>query len=200
LSACGGGGSDSSDKIATSAPPATSAAAPPTASTTPSDAANRPKITLPSDVKSTFTPESVGDPAKDAVLRDNADFLRTIDAAIVAQNPDYKPLAFYAAEDAAASTHDWVASFTKAGWTITGTKKYTKRVVTLKSATEASLSYCGDESKAYSKVIKTGKLEGTEVTKDSYVVYNTLLRKDAAHDVWKTVKIISSRGAAECQP
>lgn len=114
-------------------------------------------------MKSAFTPETVGDPTKDAVLRDNADFLWAIDAGIVAQNPDYKPLAFYMGEEAAASTHD-------------------------------------DESKAYSKVIKTGKLQGTEVTKDSYVIYNTLLRKDKTNDVWKTVKIISTRGAKECQP
>ncbi|MFF4753450.1 hypothetical protein ACWD5R_09600 [Streptomyces sp. NPDC002514] len=200
LSACGSGddGSKDGDAIA-GADTGSGSATPASPSASVSNAAGRPKIALPSDVKDVFTPEETGDSAKDAILRDNAELIRAIDAAIVAQNPRLPAMEFYTEGEGAVAAQKWVQGFKDAGWTVTGTTHYFNRVVEVKSTTSATIGYCADESKAFSKVIKTGELKGTEVTKDSYVAYSVQVTKNK-QGVWELMKITSTRGAAGCQP
>ncbi|MFF4708494.1 hypothetical protein ACWC4D_32710 [Streptomyces sp. NPDC001288] len=201
LAGCGGGDGDKSDsngKIA-GADTGASTSASPSASASAAEDAGRPKITLPSDVKLRFTPESTGDAVKDAILKDNAEFIRALDAAIVAQNPRLPALEYYTEGEGAVASQDWVQSFKKAGWTVTGTVRYVDRVVSVESKKTASLTYCGDESKGYTKVIKTGAVEQTKVDKNSYVAYGVQVEKNDK-GVWELVKIASTRGAAKCQP
>ncbi|MFC9845543.1 hypothetical protein ACFWFF_08555 [Streptomyces sp. NPDC060223] len=198
LTGCGGGGSDSAsnDKIVgadaggeTSASPSASA----------SEAGSRPKIELPSDLTYAFTPDQTGDAVQDAVLKDNAEFIRALDAAIDAQNPRLPALEFYTEGEGAVTAQEWVESFTDVGWTVTGSVRYFDRQVTVRSKDSASVSYCADESKGFSKVIKTGEVKKTKVTKDSYVAYGVQVEKNEK-GVWELVKIVSTRGADRCQP
>ncbi|MET7381108.1 hypothetical protein ABZT08_20190 [Streptomyces sp. NPDC005526] len=196
LAGCGGSDSDSkgNDKIA-GADTGKSASASPTASA----AAGRPKIELPSDVNLTFTPDKTGDAVKDAVLADNAELIKALNAAIVAQNPRFPALEYYTEGEGAVEAQKWVKSFKDVGWTVTGTVRYFDRKVSLESGNKASLTYCGDESKGYSKVIKTNEIKKTKVTKDSYVAYGVQVQKND-EGVWELVKIASTRGAGRCQP
>ncbi|MFJ9708177.1 hypothetical protein [Streptomyces sp. NPDC101234] len=201
LSACGGGGDGSTDnaKIKGADAGKGSTASPSTSSSAPGSA-GRPKITLPSDVKNTFTPEETGDPVKDAVLRDNAAFINALDAAIAAGNPKLPALEFYTEGEGAVAAYQWVKAFVDAGRTTTGTFRYFDRNVKVKSKTSAAIGYCSDETKGFSKVIKTGEIKGGSVaSKDNYVAYvaGLTLNKDG---VWQLVKISSTRGAAACQP
>jgi hypothetical protein len=199
LAGCGGGGggdSKSNDKIA-GADTGSSTSASPSASA--SEAAGRPKITLPAGDTLTFTPEEDPDPVKDAILKDNAEFVRALDAAIGAQNPRLPALEYYTEGEGAAAAQQWVQSFVDGGLTVTGTVRYYDRQVTVESKTKASLTYCGDESKGYNKVIKTGVVKKTKTTKNSYVVYGVQAEKNAK-GVWELVKIASTRGADKCQP
>ena len=82
---------------------------------------------------------------------------------------------------------------------LTGEARYYDRNVTLKNKNTALLSFCADESKGFSKDKKTGKADKTPVTKNSYVLYNTRLEKNSS-GTWQTSQIISTRGAAQCQP
>jgi hypothetical protein len=59
--------------------------------------------------------------------------------------------------------------------------------------------YCSDESKAFLKHRKTGKIDNTPTTAQSYVLYNTDLTENA-QGVWQTDNISSVRGAKQCQP
>ncbi|PSM43655.1 hypothetical protein C6Y14_08445 [Streptomyces dioscori] len=93
----------------------------------------------------------------------------------------------------------WVKAFVDVGWTVTGDTRYFDRQVTVGSKGTASLTYCADESKAFSKVIKTGEIKGTEVTKESYVAYGVQVEKND-EGVWELMKISSTRGADKCQP
>lgn len=201
LTACSGGSSN--DKGSDTIKGANTA--PASATDTPSESASaasdvkRPTITLPNDVKDTFEPETVGDPVKDAVLHDNTEMIRAMDAGIVAQNPKIPAVGFYLNDVALVNAIQWINSWRKVGWTVTGTTRYFNRVVTIDSTSKASLVYCGDESKGYGKVIKTGKIEGTKASKNSYVLYNTQLRKSSS-GVWVTDQLVSQRGAQECQP
>lgn len=205
LTACGGSDGESTskdnDKVAgADADAGSETSASPTASATaPSDSAGRPRIELPSDITHAFAPEETGDPVKDAVLKDNAEMIRALDAAIVAQNPRLPALEFYTEGEGAVAAEQWVKAFTDAGWTVTGTVDYFDRQVNVSSEDSASLTYCGDEAKGFSKVIKTGEVKKTPASKDSYVAYGVQVRKNKA-GVWELVKITSTRGADRCQP
>ncbi|KUN01553.1 hypothetical protein AQI95_31720 [Streptomyces yokosukanensis] len=198
LSGCGGGGggSKSKDKISGADPGAVSSASP-TASATSSS--GRPKITLPSDLTLTFEDSNTGDAVKDAVLADSAERLRAVDAAIAGTDPKGEAVAYYNTGKALEAALSWVAQFQKADATVTGEVRYYDRKVALKSKTSATLIFCGDESKGFSKDKKTHKIAKTPVTKNSYVLYNTRLDKNS-DGVWQTSQIISVRGAAQCQP
>lgn len=201
LTACGGddSGSKDNDKIA-GADTGNKTSASPTASASASAAsADRPKVELPSDVTLTFTPEQTGDAVKDAVLKDNAEMIRALNAAIVAQNPRLPSLEFYTEGEGAVAAEKWVKAFTDVGWTVTGTVRYFDRQVTVESKDSASLSYCGDESAGFSKVIKTKEVKKTAPNKDSYVAYGVQVQKNKA-GVWELVKIQSTRGVDRCQP
>ncbi|MGY5058073.1 hypothetical protein ACWDFR_29025 [Streptomyces sp. 900105755] len=203
LAGCGGssssGGAEAADK-ASSAPTTTgaSASAPPSAAASASSD-GRPKITLPSDVTLTFEGGRTGDAVKDAVLADGAQMTRAVDAAIAGTDPKGQGMGYYTTGKALEASLSWVAQFKKANVTITGIVRYYDRKVTLESKTSAVLTYCGDESKGFSKDKKTNKVNRTPVTKDSYVTYNTRLDKNS-DGVWQTSQIISTRGAARCQP
>jgi hypothetical protein len=199
LSACGSDDDSptkNNDKIAgadTGGEKSTSPSASASAST------DRPKIELPSDLKLTFEGAETGDPVKDAVLSDSAERMRAVDAAITETDPKGEAIAYYNTGKALEAALNWVAQFEKAGATLTGEARYYDRKVTLKSATSATLIFCADESKGFSKDKKTNEVHKTPVTKNSYVLYNTRLDKNS-EGVWQTSQIISTRGAAQCQP
>ncbi|PBC63276.1 hypothetical protein BKI49_14245 [Streptomyces sp. Tue6028] len=198
LTACGGsdGSSKDNDKIA-GADTGSEASASPSASAT--AAAGRPKITLPSDLTLTFETPQGGDSVKEAVLADNAERMRAVDAAITGTDAKGEALAYYNTGKALEAALTWVKQFKDAGATLTGEARYYDRTVTLKNKTTASLTFCADESKGFSKDKKTNKVAKTPVTKNSYVFYNTRLDK-SSEGVWQTSQIISTRGAAQCQP
>ncbi|MEW2566652.1 hypothetical protein [Streptomyces sp. NPDC047070] len=199
LSACGGD-SDSEDEgkgKAAGADTGTEKSASPTAGA--ADVVGRPEITLPSDLKLTFETKKTGDAVKDAVLADNAERMRAVDAAITGTDPDGEALAYYNTGKAREAALTWVKQFEDANASLTGEARYYDRNVTLKSGTTALLSFCADESKGFSKDKKTGKADKTPATKNSYVHYNTRLDKNSA-GTWQTSQIISTRGAAQCQP
>jgi hypothetical protein len=200
LSACGSDdkASGENDKIA-GADTGSEASASPSSSATSAADNGRPKIDLPSDLKLVFEDTETGDPVKDAVLADSAERMRAVDAAITGTDPKAEALGFYNTGKALTAAVSWVEQFDKANATLTGEARYYDRKVTLKSDTSAVLTFCADESKGFSKDKKTGEIAKTPVTKNSYVLYNTRLDKNAK-GVWQTSQIISTRGAAQCQP
>ncbi|WP_151476638.1 hypothetical protein [Streptomyces albicerus] len=197
LSACGSDDSSKDkDKIAGADTGGETAASP---SASASSAAGRPKIELPSDLTLTFEDTDTGDAVKDAVLADSAERMRAVDAAITGTDPKGEALAFYNTGKAREAALTWVGQFKDAGATLTGEARYYDRNVTLQGKTSAVVTFCADESKGFSRDKKTNKIAKTPVTKNSYVLYNTKLDKNA-DGVWQTSQILSTRGAAQCQP
>ncbi|MFF3977828.1 hypothetical protein [Streptomyces sp. NPDC001828] len=188
-----------SDKVAGADQGGGSSTTPSASASASAPSADRPKIELPADVTDSFDPVSAGDPVKDAVLSDNAEFVRALDAAITAGNPRLPALEYYTEGEGAVAANKWVKEFSDAGWTVTGSTRYYNRAVTVHSAKSASLSYCGDESKAFSKVVKTGEVKKTPATKNSYVAYGVQVTKNDK-GVWEVTSIKSTRGAETCQP
>ncbi|PSJ27002.1 hypothetical protein B7P34_19950 [Streptosporangium nondiastaticum] len=203
LTACGGGAKRADDGKIDGAEGSASASADP-ASPSPSggpggDGVERPKITLPDDVKHVFEPRSTGDARQDAVLADNERNIISEDDAILRGDPRSTALSFYNTGSALAGAVDWVKKFLDADLTLTGTTRYYNRHVKLDGDKKATLTYCGDESKAFNKNRKTGKVDRDEPSKDSYVLYNTRLVK-SDKGVWQTTEMLSWRGSDSCQP
>ncbi|MFC7883892.1 hypothetical protein ACFUVV_18750 [Streptomyces sp. NPDC057376] len=199
LTGCGGTDSEDSgkDQIAGADTGASTSASP--SPSTSEDGIDRPEVSLPEGDSLVFAPETTGDAKADAVLKDNAEYLRAIDEAIGKQNPKSEAVAFYSKDAAYLGSVEWISGFVKDGVTVTGTVRYFDRKVTFSKDGSAGLVYCADESKGYTKDVKTGKVNVTEASKDSYVLYNDRLRKNDK-GVWQTTKSTSERGSEVCQP
>jgi hypothetical protein len=199
LSACGGS-SDSSDKIqqTSSGSPSTSATATASPSTS-AAAAGRPTITFPSDAHDVFEDQSTGNATKDAILADNAYWVEAMDDAVFQGTTKTKALPFYGVGLGYQKALPYIRGFLDKGKSWTGTVRFFDRKVTLLGSNDAAVIYCSDESKAFPKDRKSGKVDNTPTDADSYVLYNTDLKKNAA-GVWQTDNVSSYRGSKQCQP
>ncbi|WP_431331321.1 hypothetical protein ACPZ13_34745 [Streptomyces sp. IPPR8] len=199
LSGCGGSDSEDSgkDEIAGADTGASASASPsPSAS---ADGIDRPEIKLPSDVRNVFEGGSTGDPVKDAVLADNERMINSIDEAITVDAEEHPALKFYSKDNALIAAASYVQSFYEAGTTWTGSTRYYDREVTLSGENAATVTYCGDETKSYSKDRKTKEVKKTPGDADDYVSYSARVQKNT-DGVWQTTNVVSERGAEKCQP
>ncbi|MGW7257026.1 hypothetical protein [Streptomyces sp. NPDC054834] len=192
LAACGGSGGGKTDDIkgadTGSKSPAASASA-----STPSGV-KRPVITLPSNFQLTFANWTSSDPVKQAVLDDAKEELRAGYAAIIANNPDSKALAFYDTEAVIGQTKSWIKSYTDKNVTVIGKlPAFDPKVSLAKTGTGASLSYCTDESKAYTKNRRTSKVQGNPAGTNPNVLYVVSLAKNP-QGVWQNAGVHSKRG------
>jgi hypothetical protein len=198
LSACGSDESPSSDKDTIAG---ADMGGKPSVSPSPSEssAGDRPEITFPSDAKNVFEGEKTGDATKDAVLADSALSINAVDEAIFEGSTGTKALGYYNTEKALNSSITYVQGYIDDNDTWTGVTRYFNRKVTLSGDSQAYVRYCSDESKSYIKNKKTGKVDKSAATADSYVLYNAKLAKNSA-GVWQTTDIVSNRGDKACQP
>jgi len=205
LTACGGDSKNDGDKITdvstgkapSSAPAPTTASASPTAT-----GVGRPTITLPADVKDVFEGGTTGDAVKDAILADNQGFVMAIDDGVVKGSGTTDALVFYSSGKGLTNSITYIKGFVDKGITLSGTVRYFDRKVTLLSDGHAALLYCSDESNAFPKSRKTGKVDKSSSSGDKsrhYVFYNTDLKKNA-DGVWQTDNITSIRGGKQCNP
>ncbi|MEU3440873.1 hypothetical protein AB0926_23900 [Streptomyces griseoincarnatus] len=200
LTACGSEKPDApakpaAGKSAPQAPSPTSTASAPTAS----ESSGRPAITFPSDAKNVFEYEKTGDPAKDAALRDSTLGVNSVDEAIFKGSTDTEALGFYNVDRALSGAIVFVNRYIKANDTWVGETRYFGYEVRLSGGHKAYVTYCSDESKSFLKNRKTGEVDNTPTTADSYVLYHTALTRNA-DGVWQTTDVASERGSKKCQP
>lgn len=194
LTACGGEADSSSDDI--KGADTGSSSSPPASASTPSgpSGTERPEITLPSSFQLTFENWTSSDPDEQAVLDDGREQLRAGYAAITANDPDSEALVFYHTEGGLSQAQRWIRTYTDKNLTVMGKLPVFDSEVTLGDNKKvAVLAYCTDESKAYSKDRKTGKVEGNPAGTDPEVHYSISLAKNTA-GVWQTVSARSERG------
>ncbi|MDJ0347080.1 hypothetical protein QMK19_33585 [Streptomyces sp. H10-C2] len=200
LAACGGSGGSgdkaSSDTIP-GVPTATSAPAPSGGSTAPG--VQRPVITIPAGFTMAFDNWTPGDPVQSAILNDGRERLRSIHSAVLASDPGAASIAFYDTGNALLTDKTWVQGFKTNGLTITGSGRFYKPRVKVPKSDTATLSFCADESKGFAKNLGTGKIDRNAPTKNSYVLYNTKLQKNA-QGVWQTTVAVTLRGACPIDP
>lgn len=192
LTACGGEADSSSDDI--KGADTGSSSSPSTSAPSGSSGTERPEITLPSDFQLTFEDWQSANPDEQAVLNDGREQLRAGYAAITANDPDSEALVFYHTEGGLSQAQRWIRTYTDKNLTVMGKLPVFDSEVTLGDNKKAAvLAYCTDESKAYSKDRKTGKVEGNPAGTDPEVHYSISLAKNTA-GVWQTVSARSERG------
>ncbi|MBV9024988.1 MAG: hypothetical protein JO362_14635 [Streptomycetaceae bacterium] len=194
MTGCSSSGDQSSGPIKGVQTAAPSSAAPSALSST-----QRPKITLPSDLHLVFEGDKTGNSTKDAVLYDNEQFIEATHQAIARSNPNDTAYQSYAEGPAGADTYKWIKTFVDAHMRSTGTARYYDREVMIGGDGSATISYCEDESKAYGKDLKSGKVEVTPATTNSYVYYAGSVKRNSK-GIWVAEQMTSQRGAVKCQP
>ena len=166
--------------------------------TTAAPGATEPVLQLPAGLKLVFEPRQTGDPVKDAILADNEHLIKAFYQAVDRGNPADPVFGRYATGAAAAVWGRWVQDFKKGGWTATGTDRYFDRIVQVQGPGRAGVAFCQDQRFVYSKVKKTGQVLRTTPSANSYVLYQTVVEKNAS-GVWQTTRTISQRGAQQCR-
>ncbi|MEV0170942.1 hypothetical protein AB0I00_07420 [Streptomyces sp. NPDC050803] len=197
LTACGGEDEKSgdNDKIAgadtggeaTSASPSASASGP----------TDRPKITFPEGVENEFENWKTGDAVKDAVLSDVTQTVNAVDDAILQGDADSATVAYYRQGKALVSAQQWIQAWLDEDLTWTGVTRYFDPNVKVADEDTAAVTYCADESKAYNKDRKTGKVDKSPSDESPYVTYSTQLKKNSK-GVWQTTEVLSKRGDQTC--
>ena len=199
LTACGADSKSDSERGIDGAQQSSSSTSSPPSATPKDDGVDRPEITLPKDVDNTFEPKKTGDPKKDAVLADNERSINSIDEIITSGDTKRPGLRFYSKGTALESALTYIQSFFDAGVTFTGTTRYYNREVTFLKSGGAVVTYCSDETKAYSENRKTGEVRKTPGSPDDYTFYNARMEKNSA-GVWQSANVISNEAAKKCQP
>ncbi|MGA5418303.1 hypothetical protein [Streptomyces pseudogriseolus] len=189
LTGCGGDDSSSDDIKG-----AESAATSPSASASTPPGAKRPEITLPSSFRLTFQDWKSDEPEEQAVLNDGKEELRSGYAAIIDNDLDSEALVFYHTESGLSQAQQWIRTYTDKNLTVIGDLPvFDPEVVLGSGGDNAVLNYCTDESKASTRNLKTGEVEGNPPGTDPEVFYSVSMTKNQ-QGVWQTVSVRSERG------
>ncbi|WKX70951.1 hypothetical protein [Streptomyces sp. XD-27] len=198
LTACGGGSDGKkSDKIEGAEGGGIKSPSPSKSPESDPMASKRPKLKGEKGFTTVFEGWTSDDPKENAVLLDGKYQALAVNSAIFKQDPEAPEVGFYNIGPALASAREWVTGFKKNGDTLTGTLRYYDPRIKFTSDDVATLRYCTDESKAFSKDIKTDKIDRTEPSSKSYVLYVTGVVKNS-EGIWQTTSLVSQRG--KCQP
>lgn len=207
LAACGGGGDSSKadDEIkgaGTEASASASVSASPSASAD-VGAIDRPKMSFPSDVTLVFDRTAPSDPDQAAALTDAENFVRAIKYGIVQQDAEGAAYKFYSEPLSAAQTYaqDQIQKRIDAGVTITGKQYYSGSKVELGADGKSALvSFCDDDTKFYSKDLKTKKVHYTEPSVSDYYFYEiAMIRSEQPKGLWRAKEIQVESEAAQCK-
>ncbi len=199
LTACGVGDDRSSANDQSTSADAGDTATPASPNASASGPAGRPQITLPKGVVNKFEGWETSDRAEDAVLSDVAQTVNAVDDAILRGDTDSATLAYYRQGKALVSAQKWVQAWLDEDLTWTGVTRYFNPTVKVADSDTAAVVYCADESKAYNKNRKTGKVDKSPSDESPYVTYSTQLKKNS-DGVWQTTEVLSKRGDKSCAP
>lgn len=181
----GSSSGSSSSAVSSSAAATTSAGS---TAATGSATSSAPDFEFPADYSLTIDPDTTGDPVKDEILADDADFWKAYLSDQASGNDKDPVLLQYATPGGADMWQRAVADGRSKGLTITGTERiYHREIYKVDSVKNIATMYvCDDQSKAFDKEIATGKVHLTPVTDDSYILYFFGLKK-AANGTWQVM-------------
>lgn len=200
LTACGGDDSSPDDIKGAE----TGTAGPSASASTPGTAdVKRPDVSLPEDLKLVFDFEKPSDADATAALGDAANYIRALNHGITEQNAKDPAYGFYSAAGAARYAESQIREYVDGGWTLTGEDRYyqaeTSPVGEGEKAKSILVTFCEDQSKAYGKEVKTGKVHRTEESLASYQKFSLLMAPQQDSPVWRAQQITVEGKATECR-
>ncbi|MGP3951641.1 hypothetical protein [Streptomyces sp. 7N604] len=191
--ACGSGddGGRAGDEIADAQKPDQQTAASST------EEKGAPKFDLPPDVKVVIDDDKTGDKPKDEVLKDHGYALMAMQEAY-AKAEATENFDRYWQNEAADKFRAVFAEYKKRGTTITGTDRFYGRAVMSQDGKKALVTFCEDQSKAFDKDVKSGKVDRAQPNLDSFIEIRTVLEKGSAGE-WQVTEYSGARGSKSCQ-
>ncbi|MET9184015.1 hypothetical protein [Streptomyces tendae] len=200
LTACGG--EDSSPDDIKGAETGKSSSSPSASASGAADV-DRPDVSLPEDLKLVFDFEKPSDTDAAAALDDAANYIRALNHGITEQDVKDPAYGFYSAAGAARYAESQIQEYVDGGWTLTGEDRYyqaeTNPVGEGEKAKSILVTFCEDQSKAYGKEVKTGKVHRTEESLASYQKFSLLMAPQQDSPVWRAQQITVEGKAAECR-
>ncbi|MFZ4154273.1 hypothetical protein [Streptomyces pseudogriseolus] len=175
----------------------------PSASAPASPDVDRPDVSLPEDLRLVFDFDEPSDPDQAAALTDAANYIRALNHGITEQAPDDPAYRFYSGAGAARYAQSQIQEYVDGGWTVTGTDRYYDAETSSSDASEAAktvlVTFCEDQSKAYGKEVKSGKVHRTEESLASYQKFSILMASQKDSPVWRAQQITVAGKAQECR-
>lgn len=205
LTGCGGDKKDSgNDKIAgADTGSAKKSASPSSSATSKAPAIDRPEMKFPADVSLDFDKVNLSDPRQAAALADAENFVRSVMYGVVkqdAKDPAYK---FYTEFQSAAAQYakGQIERNVDAGLTITGVSRYTGLKVQPVAGTKTTVvTFCSNDSKFYSREIKSKKIHKTQESVNDYSYWQVGMIPAASVDgLWRAKEIKVQGKAAQCR-
>jgi hypothetical protein len=156
-----------------------------------------PSFDFPSGIKATVENEPTGDATKDAILRDTAYAAQARVEAFAKSESRTANMNRYFAANALSFWVGRVETFKKDGLTVTGDYRYYDFEVTDVVDGKAAVRYCEDQSKAYNKEIKTDKVQRTQPSDKSFLLYTAQVARGSAGD-WQVTQQGWKKGDPAC--
>ncbi|MET7905409.1 hypothetical protein ABZS86_29680 [Streptomyces sp. NPDC005355] len=201
LAGCGGGdGKKGDDKIAGAQKgDASSSAAPSKAA---SGDENGPEMTFPKDFKMVLDWERPTDAKQAAALDGATNFVRGIRYGTVKQDSESAAYKYYSSPSGSAQMYakDQIEQNVKGGWTLYGTDRYTQPKVRVSDdGRRSSVTFCQDQSKMYSKEVKSGKVLRTKTSDRDYSLYEIVMELVPKSELWVATSIEVQGEAKQCK-
>ncbi|MEY9486969.1 hypothetical protein RKD26_002763 [Streptomyces calvus] len=195
LTACGG--SESPDDIKG----ADKESGSPSASASSATPADRPELSLPKDLKLVFDFDRPSDADHAAALDDAANYIRALDQGIAQQDLEDPAYRFYSTGGAQKYAKSQIEAWVEGGWTVTGEDRYFDATVEpVGEGKPVLVSFCRNQAKFYSKKIKTGKINYTEESLNSYQKFSLLMSpSEKSPSVWQARQIEVRGKVEECK-
>ncbi len=180
LTACGGSDDKSSDDIKGADKGADKGSSSPSASASATAGGDGPDLSLPKDVDLVFDFAKPSDAKHAAALADAQNYLRAMYHGIVAQDANDPAYQYYSVAQASQYVKSQIQASVKGGWTPFGTEKYyDEEVTTLSDGKRTLVTFCSNQAEIYSKDIKSGKINRTEESLNSYLKFRLLKARAA---------------------
>ncbi|WP_405563284.1 hypothetical protein [Streptomyces sp. NBC_01180] len=204
LTGCGGGDKGSSnDKIAGADDGgAKKTAAPSKPAPSKAPGIDRPVMKLPSDVSLVFDKTSLSNADQVAALGDAENFVRSIVYGVTKQDANNSAYEFYSEYQSPAQQYakQQISKNIDLGLTVTGVGHYTgARVQMVKGTKSAVATFCDNDTKFYSKEVKSGKIHRTKESVSDYTFWQVGMTPSAAgKGLWRAKEIKVQGDAAQC--
>ncbi|MEQ4197278.1 hypothetical protein [Streptomyces sp. YIM 103828] len=199
LTACGGESSGAGEKMPGAGESSAGASA---SASEKGEAIDRPEMKFPKDFKMTWDVATTADPDEAAAVNDARNYMEATFHAATEQDPEDSAYKFYVVPLSQAQQYakETVEAIVKRGWTVTGELRHSN-VQARKGESERliTVSFCQNESEAFSKEVKTGKVLKDQGSEEPYYAYSVLMEKSTSIEgFWQAKTASATKGAAQC--